>query len=312
MNKIIDVHAHLGDLLYPNGGDLIEKVGVKKPSGFELLGFMEQLYTWQPQVMNRVYALLPESVNKAIEARTDREGIARNRLGTRENLRAELDRYGIDHCVLLPVYPHVSFQDLWSATQKDNTLIPFTGPDFDHLDQLEEKLAHDVAAGAKGMKIHPILQKVGMDDERMKQVIEAFQPYDLPILFHTGYANYYLDPAEAHMQNSNFGEIEPLVDLVRAFPKAKFIVGHAALDRVWDMMPMFKEFENVWVDVSFQNTPTIKVLIETLGAEKVMYGSDWPWGRIDTSLMRVEKACAGDQAVRQRLFYDNAAELMRL
>ena len=30
MEKIIDMHAHLGDICYPNGGTLIEKTGIKK------------------------------------------------------------------------------------------------------------------------------------------------------------------------------------------------------------------------------------------------------------------------------------------
>jgi len=30
MEKIIDMHSHLGDICYPNGGALIEKKGIKK------------------------------------------------------------------------------------------------------------------------------------------------------------------------------------------------------------------------------------------------------------------------------------------
>jgi uncharacterized protein len=32
---IIDIHTHLGDILYPNGGDLIDKKGVRKKIFYE-------------------------------------------------------------------------------------------------------------------------------------------------------------------------------------------------------------------------------------------------------------------------------------
>ena len=35
MDRIIDIHAHLGDILYPGGGELIEKKGVRKKVIFD-------------------------------------------------------------------------------------------------------------------------------------------------------------------------------------------------------------------------------------------------------------------------------------
>ena len=312
MTEIIDIHAHLGDILYPNGGQLIEKTGVTRQNRVDFMGFMEHLNAWESRVVGRVYGLLPGGVQKKIEARIDQENIYRNFTATRENLRRELDRYGISHCALLPVYPYVTFQDLWSAAQKDSALIPFTGADFADLSGIEEKFAQDVAAGAKGLKLHPILQRAKMDEAETIRVVEAFAPYDLPILLHTGYSNYYLTPPEAHLQNTDYGDIEHIVALIKAFPQVKFIAGHAGLSSVWDLMPLLEGFKNVWVDVSFQATPAIKQLIQTFGADKVMYASDWPWGSIGPSIKTVEKACRGDAGLRRQLFYENAAELLKI
>ena len=43
MTEIIDAHAHLGDLLYPNGGELIEKKGVTRENRLDVMGFFEWL-----------------------------------------------------------------------------------------------------------------------------------------------------------------------------------------------------------------------------------------------------------------------------
>ena len=44
MDRIIDVHAHLGDILYPGGGELIEKKGVRKKVIFDTVDFDRALF----------------------------------------------------------------------------------------------------------------------------------------------------------------------------------------------------------------------------------------------------------------------------
>ncbi|KAF0194525.1 MAG: hypothetical protein FD169_1729 [Bacillota bacterium] len=39
---IIDVHSHLGDILYPNGGELIYKKNVVMPKIFDFQAFNER------------------------------------------------------------------------------------------------------------------------------------------------------------------------------------------------------------------------------------------------------------------------------
>ena len=43
MEKIIDIHAHLGDICYPNGGALIEKKGIKKKRMFDIASLSERI-----------------------------------------------------------------------------------------------------------------------------------------------------------------------------------------------------------------------------------------------------------------------------
>ena len=41
MEPIIDIHAHLGEILYPGGGELIGRAGVKKHHWFDLVSISE-------------------------------------------------------------------------------------------------------------------------------------------------------------------------------------------------------------------------------------------------------------------------------
>ena len=174
MDIIIDTHTHLGDILYPGGGKLIEKKGIKKK----------------------------------------------------------------------PIPPHVTFEDIKMASQKDQGIIPFTGIDYTKDYDLEVKLAADIAAGAKGLKLHPIIQRVPLTSTKTFEAVEAFDPYRLPVLFHCGVSSYYLG-SEKTKENPTYGEIHYVMELVKAFPKVNFIAGHAGLSEVKDVIRMLGKYKNV-------------------------------------------------------------------
>ena len=76
-----------------------------------------------------------------------------------------LDEARISHAVCLPIPPNLRFQDLAQAREKDPRIVPFTGVDYTHSQEVRfpdpsAALAADVAAGARGLKLHPIIQKI--------------------------------------------------------------------------------------------------------------------------------------------------------
>lgn len=306
MTDIIDIHTHLGNLLYP-GESIIEKKNVKKSFPFDLLSMLE-LFDW-PNWW-RFYRLIGWE-------RADLWGIkssqARNATATRENMRREMDKYGINYCATMPVYPRVTFQDLKGAYEKDSTILPFTGADYAHMDGLDTKFAEDIKQGARGLKLHPILQQVRLNDDRTKEIVEAFSPYDYPVLFHSGVGEYYIDEQEKKAgEKPEYGSITDAEELVAAFPKTKFIAGHAGLSESNQVMELLSQYKNVWVDISFQPSYIIEDLIKSFGVERILYASDWPWGGMASPIRCVAKACHGDKVMERQIYYENAAELLHL
>ncbi|MGE5455393.1 MAG: amidohydrolase family protein, partial [Methylocystaceae bacterium] len=51
---------------------------------------------------------------------------------------------------------------------------------------------------------------------------------------------------------------------------------------------------------------------KTFGSDRVLFGSDWPWGSREPHIKIVEIACRGDQGLCQRLLGENARELLGL
>ena len=195
--------------------------------------------------------------------------------------------------------------------EKDSGIIPFTGIDYTREYDIEASLASDVASGAKGLKLHPVVQRIPLTSKRTFKAVEAFASFKLPILFHCGVSSYYLGD-EKSKEEPSYGEIHHSEKLVKAFPQVNFIAGHAGLYEVKDVIELLSKYKNVWVDISFQSPSTIRRLIKAFGPEKVLYASDWPYGDRVTAIKTVKAACTGDKGVEKRIFFENAAELTHL
>ena len=300
---IIDVHGHLGDILYPNGGDLIYKTGAVKPKMYDPQDNNEQLLMRSFGLGKLVYHLLMTPATKAQRAR--------NATATLENLRTTLDAAGINYTVCLPIAPNVTFDDLRNAADMESRIIPFTSVDFTKEHDVEKKLEDDVSRGAAGLKLHPIIQNMPLTDRRTMEAVQHFSKHQKPVLVHSGKSQYYLKE-ESHLNTPENGDIAHVEHIVRSFPDVKFIVGHAGLFWQDEVRSKLHDCKNVWVDTSFQSPRNIRKLIATFGAEKVMFASDWPWGTRLPHIKTVKAACRGDRSLEKMVFYENARLLLEI
>lgn len=298
---IIDSHGHLGDILYPRGGELIYRQGVVKEK------------MWDPQTtnekqLNRSFGL-GKIAYKATGYWTTKAQRARNFSATLENFSSSLDASGVDYAVCLPIAPYLTFDDLVRAREIEPRILPFTSVDFTTANDVGAKLRQDVEAGALGLKLHPVIQSVSLRDERSMQALQAFAPLKRPVLIHGGMSHYYLGDEKGKNTPAN-GNIRDINATVRTFPEIKFIIGHAGLFWVKEVCQLMGGLPNVWVDISFQSPEMVRHLVKTFGADRVLYGSDWPWGSREPHIKIVEAACKGDQHLQQQLLGDNARELL--
>lgn len=298
---IIDVHCHLGDILRPGGGRLIWKTGIRQGRGLNLVRFSEGLLYRDPGGIGRL-------LDRLFADHVTRVEQARNAAATLENLRSAMNTFGVVRAACMPIPPHVTFDDLACAAAVEPAILPFTGADFGRSGDLPARLADHVARGARGLKLHPIIQRRPLDGPDMMAAVEAFAPSGRPVLFHCGISSYYLGKEKTRRQNSGLGHIEGARRLAAAFPGVDFIAGHAGLLEVGQVMDRLGPLANVSVDVSFQPPETIRRLIRVFGPERVLFASDWPYGRHRPALGAVAAACRGDRRLERRILFENAAE----
>lgn len=136
-------------------------------------------------------------------------------------------------------------------------------------EDIEGDVDHLIELGLKGVKLHPDIQKFALDDPRCMALFEACADR-LPFLVHAG---------DDRFSYSNPKQFVPVLD---AFPHTTVIAAHLGGHSVWDEAAdsFCGKYEQLWVDTcscSFCLPPEkIETLIRRYGADRVLFGSDYP------------------------------------
>ena len=142
-------------------------------------------------------------------------------------------------------------------------------PDFD---DMEAEVERAIGLGLHGFKLHPDTQQVNMDDPRLMRFYEIIAGR-VPLVVHTGdYRQDYSSP-------------QRLSRILRAFPNlvvdAAHLGGWSTYDVGYDILhESLLNPERLFVDASsafaFVGRRHMRELIRMWGADRVMFGSDYP------------------------------------
>lgn len=192
-----------------------------------------------------------------------------------------------------------------SVAAKDGRFLPFGTL---HPDCGPEEMAQHIARirdlGMKGIKLHPDMQGFALNSPACYAMVEACGGEFL-LLLHTGDVRY---------ARSNPEQLAPLLE---RFPETIFIGAHMAGYTCWEHAgeALAGKYPNLYVDISstlFALPPEQAVaLVRAYGADRVLFGSDFPMWHPRTELERF----LGLPLTRQEqeaILYDNAARLLGL
>lgn len=128
--------------------------------------------------------------------------------------------------------------------------------------------------GFKGVKIHNSHFRILPSDPRNHEIYENIVECDLPVLFHCGSNPYSSSGGVQFAATRNF------LDVIRSYPEMKIILGHLAAyqeDRR-DAIDAINASERVVADTALdpERGIDLKDLLEQVGADKLIFGSDYP------------------------------------
>jgi uncharacterized protein len=184
-----------------------------------------------------------------------------------------LDVGGADRAVTFPLHDpdrHPGYRVpndrvLEWAAASEGRLVPFCRLDPSEDPVAEAERALD--AGARGIKLHPRAQAFGLAAHPGVEAIFAVaEERQVPMLIHTGAGL----PAE-------FGA--ELVEVTARHPDVRLILAHLGITDQAIIADGLRDYPSVVYDSSWMNAFEIMTLLARIPAERIVFGSDPPYGR---------------------------------
>ena len=178
----------------------------------------------------------------------------------------------------------------------------FTGLGTLHPDSenMEADVNEILALGLKGVKLHPDIQKIAIDDPKMHAIYKLCEG-KLPMLLHTGDYRY------------DFSNPNRMMPILEQYPDLLVIGAHFGGWSVWEeATEKLSKYNNFLVDCSSSlyaiSPQKAKELIHTYGVKRVLFGTDYPLWKPEIELERFMQIELTDEE-REDIFYNNAAKL---
>lgn len=195
-----------------------------------------------------------------------------------------------------PAYRAPNDRVLAWAGESDGRLLPFC-----RLDPAEGALKEGercLAAGARGIKLHPRAQDFGFESQEMGAIFALAESARVPILIHAGRG---LPPLA-----------DGLVNLALSHPGAVLILAHGGICDQGILTTRLADHPGVLYDISCFFPLDVIELFARVPAERIVFASDPPYGLPATSLymaLRVAAQAGLDEATLQAVLGGTIAGL---
>jgi len=209
-----------------------------------------------------------------------------------DELLKEMDTAGIDKTIVLPIdygmalgEPDITIEELNHkyrdmAGKHTGRLIWFAGID-PRRENAADLLLELIGEGASGLKLQQACGFYPTDKETYR-LMQIMSERGLPVLFH---CSHMIPPFK-----SKYCEPRYIDELSIDFPKLKIIAGHLGTAMAYrDWIPILKTRSNVFGDISLWQEEAkrdfgkfclaVRDLLDQVGYEKVLFGSDTPASR---------------------------------
>lgn len=304
VGPVIDFHTHLCmTFVFAPRLNLMLKTG-KVDYYFPYRGTPVNLDVYSAQCFTEAdrKKIVRELVNSGLSGK----GYVRSH--TIPNHIEDMDRMGVTHSVTLAVeYPwglSDNTGNFLKAITHEPRIIGF-GSVHPYDINIEKKIDRCVRLGAVGIKLHPAQQLFNAANKRARIIYEICERRRLPILFHTGHSD--IQPPFAE----DFPAIKYFRDPVRDFPNLIFIMGHSGIHQYKEAIELGAKHENVYLEVSGQPPERIKEMINGMGEDRILFGTDWAFYAIELPLAKSLIATEGKPRAREKILRLNAIRLLK-
>lgn len=189
---------------------------------------------------------------------------------TEEELINGMDKYGVDVSIVQPLIGPGDYRkyhdDIYEASVRHPKRIFGMMAFSPHIDRDEyfrevERCVKEL--GFVGLKLHPLEMAVDPLSVDGRVAFESATAFNIPIMVHTGMGVPFASPTR-------------LLSRAREFPHLPIIMAHAGfILYTQDAISIAEICKNIYLEPSWCSGQLIGQMINKLGADRVMMGSDW-------------------------------------
>ncbi len=211
---------------------------------------------------------------------------------TGEQLIAQMDRFGIEKTVLCHEDNQVTLDMMRKYPGRIIGAVyvnPLNQSTVDSMENYFEK-------GFKAVKLNPLRHAYCADSEALDPVLHKAEKAGVPVCIHSGHPPYSLP-----WQIGLLAERHPDVKVMMIH------MGHGHGVYIDAALKMARRYPNIFLEMSGMPMPS-KILeaYETVGNDRIMFGTDTPFHDPSVELQKVLVSGADETGIR-RILYDNAA-----
>lgn len=228
--------------------------------------------------------------------------------GTADGLIFNMQKNGVDKSVVLCIATNAkqtkNVNDFAMSINNTEYLYAFGSvhPEFPDIYNELKRLKDN---GVRGIKLHPFYQDFFIDGEEMHTIYGACAELDLHILFHAGADLGYSEDGRASPQR--------IRKISEGYPDIKFIAAHSGgLYYNKEILKYLCGRKNIYLDTSFTreycDEKIVKEIYENHDVNKILFGSDNPWGDSDKDIAWLKSFFGGEDF--EKVMYKNALRFL--
>ena len=217
-----------------------------------------------------------------------------------ENLVRKMEEDGIDLTIAFPDPPSLD-NDYTAKIMKQ---FPDKVVGFAFINPLQETAVDQLkrsieVLGMKGVKLHPVVHAYFLSNHLyLDPIFKICADADLPVIVHGG-SELYCHPYE-------FDE------MARVFPEVKIIMAHMGYMWICEQArSVALRRENIYLDTAAVAMAEIAMTVESVGANKVVMGSDNPYWSPKLEMEKI-KIAVPDESSRDLVLGENFRKLLKL
>ena len=257
------------------------------------------------QILDFHTHIYPENISeKAVHSVSDFYGLHMHGEGTAEALlaygkEAGVTRYVVQSVAIAPRYVQSINTFIAEECRKHPEFIGF-GTLHPAMENVKEEIDRIRQLGLRGIKLHPDTQQFDMDAPEAMAIYEMVEG-EFPILMHCGDYRYdHSHPAR-------------LANVLDAFPNLTVIGAHFGGWSLFDLAVEYLEERHCYLDISssmvFLGLRRTKELIRLYGADRILFGTDFPMWDAKEELERLRSLELTDEEM-EKILYTNGMKIL--